>query len=802
MLADIKFALRQFAKSPGFVAVAVLTLGLGIGANTAIFSVVNAVLLEPLPFPHSDRLVQVCEMPDPGTHIPFASGGAFADWQDESTQLESIAAAHDVNENLTESGEPVRLKGDEVSADYLKVFGIRPLLGRDFLPSEDAAGGNHDVVIISYELWQSHLGAVPSIVGRRIGLYDQALTVIGVLPPRALFPLGALGEPPSFLTPSVIRASAHHMNRDYNYVVAVTGRLKPGASIAQASEELAVARKSVKGLYPVFKQPWSVGMEPLHELIFGDMRPYVLTLLAAVGAVLLIACANVANLLLARATVRQAEIAVRMALGASPGRIVRQLMTESLMLALLSGAAGLAIGAAAIHPLVVFSGIGDAVGGGIGLNLRVLAFTLLTACGTAFVFGLIPALSAVRANIADPMKEGARGSSAGSLRQARSLLLVAETAITFLLLVCAGLLLRSFVRAMNADPGFRPGGVVVFDLSVSNRKAPGRADKVRLNQRLIERLQQVAGVSEVGVASSVPMNGGNGLGDLISREDRPGTRNDYSAGFDSVSGDFFQTMGIPLVSGRFLTRQDDTETAPKVMIINEMLGKALFGKENPIGQRLHFKDAVWEIVGVVGDVRRYQLDFGATPQVYFALTYFPWRTCFVVHTRVPPQTVAGQLRRAVADVDPDLPIANLRTLDQAVDLTLKTRKIMLALLALFAGTALALACVGIYGVISYSVAQRTRELGIRIALGASARHVTALVLGQSAVLLGAGLAAGLAGSLVGGSLIASQLYAVSRADPWVLGAVSVILLAVSMLASWLPARRATRVNPVEALRAT
>ncbi len=519
MIADIRFALRQFARSPGFVAVAVLTLALGIGANTAIFSVVNAVLLEPLPFPHSERLVQVCEMPAPGAYLAFASGGAFADWKDESTQLESISAAHDVNENLTESGEPVRLKGSEVSADYLKVFGIRPFLGRDFLASEDAAGGDHDVVIVSYELWQTHLGGVASIVGRQIRLDDQALTVIGVLPPQALFPLAALGEPPSFLTPSVIRASAHHMNRDYNYVVGVTGRLKPGASIGQASEELAVAKKAVKGLYPVFKQSWSVGLEPLHELIFGNLRPYVLTLLAAVGAVLLVACANVANLLLARATVRQPEIAVRLALGASPRRIVRQLLTESLLLALIAGAAGLLIGVALVHPLVVFSGIGDAVGGGVALNVRILAFTLVTASGTGVVFGIFPALSAVRCNLADPMKESARGSSAGSLRRARSLLLVAETAVTFLVLVCAGLLLRSFARAMNADPGFRPSGVVVFDLSVSNRKAPETADKVRLNQRLIERLQQVPGVSEVGVASSVPMNGGNNLGDLISRQE-------------------------------------------------------------------------------------------------------------------------------------------------------------------------------------------------------------------------------------------------------------------------------------------
>jgi predicted permease len=801
MLADIKFALRQFAKSPGFFAVAVLTLALGIGANTAIFSVVNAVLLEPLPFPNSDRLVQVCEMPAPGAYIPFASGGAFADWQDESTQLELIAAAHGMDENLTLSGEPVRLAGDEVSADYLKVFGIKPLLGRDFLASEDAAGGNHDVAIISYELWQSHLGADPSIVGRQIRLDDRAVTVIGVLPPRALAAMSSLGDPPSFLMPSVIRPSAHHMNRDYNYVVNVTGRLKPGASVAQASEELAVARNAVKGLYPVFKQKWSVGMEPLHELIFGNMRPYVLTLLGAVGVVLLIACANVANLLLARATVRQPEIAVRMALGASPRRIVRQLLTESLLLAFLAGAAGLAIGAAAVRPLVVFSGLADTVAGSVGLNLRVLAFTLAAACGTGILFGLIPALGAVRPNLSDPMKQSGRGSSTGSLRKARSILLVAETALTFLLLVFAGLLLRSFVRAMNADPGFQPQGVLVFDISVSNIKAKESADKVRLNQRLMERLQQMPGVTQVGVASSVPMNGGNGLGDLVSREDRPETRNDFSAGFDSVSGDFFQAMGIPLMSGRYLTRQDDTEKAPKVLLVNETLAKTLFGKDNPIGQRLHFKEAVWEIVGVVGDVRRYQLDYGSIPEVYHVMTYFPWRTCFVVRTKVPPLTLAPDIRRAVAEVDPDLPIANLHTLDHAVDQTLQTRKVMLALLGLFAAAALVLACVGIYGVISYSVAQRTRELGIRIALGASKSQVSKLVLGQSAVLVGAGLAAGLLGSLAGGSLIANQLYEVSKADPWVLGSVSGILMAVAMLASWLPARRATRVNPAVALRA-
>jgi predicted permease len=796
LISDIKFAFRQLAKSPGFTAVAVVTLALGIGANTAIFSIVNALLLEPLPYPHSDRLVQVCEMPNPGSYIPFASGGAFVDWQDQSTQLESIGAAHNVDENLTGIGEPLRLSGLEVSADYLKVLGITPALGRDFLPVEDAANGNHDVVILSNELWRSHFGGDPALVGRQIRLDGASLTVIGVLPPHALFANDA-----SFLTPSVIRPSEHHMNRDYNYVVSVVGRLKPGATAAQAAEELTVSKRAVRSLYPVFKQKWTVGMLSLHEEIFGNTRPYVLTLLCAVGVVLLIACANVANLLLARATVRQSEIAVRMALGAGTWRIVRQLLTESLLLALAGGIAGLALGLASIHPLVTFVGISEIASGAIGINPRVLAFTLAASGATGIIFGSVPALSAARPDLNSQLKEGARGSTSGAHRRMQALLLVSETALTVLLLVCSGLLLRSFVTAMNADPGFNPANVLVFEISIPNSKAPATADKVRLGQRVMERLSSLPGVSRVGMASSVPMNGGNGLGDLISREDRPETRNDFSAGFDSVGGDFFQALEIPLLSGRLLTRQDDTEKAPKVMVINDVLAKTLFADRSPLGQLLHFKGDAWEVVGVVGSVRRYELDYQATASVYFGRTYFPWRTTLTLRTTAPPMQVASEVRRALADVDPDLPIANLHVLEQSVRDTLQTRKIMLVLLGIFAVTALALACVGIYGVISYSVAQRTREIGIRMALGAGSRQVVGLILRQGFTLVLTGLVIGIAASVGGGVLIASQLYNVSRVDPVVMAAVAAAIVTVALLASWLPARRATLVKPAVALRA-
>jgi predicted permease len=795
LLQDLKFALRQLAKAPGFTVVAVLILALGIGANTAIFSVVNAVLLEPLPYRDSDRIVQVCEMPNPGEYIPFASGGAFMDWQDQSTQLESIASAHNVDENLTGIGDPVRVGGLEVSADYLRVLRVAPSLGRDFLPQEDAPSGNHAVVIVSNELWQSHLQGDPAIIGKTIHLDGQSLMVIGVLPPHALFANDA-----GFLTPSCIRGARWKQSRDYDYVVSIIGRLKPGATAIQGAEELTVAKRATKALYPVFKQKWTVGMISLHEEIFGDLRPYVLTLLGAVGVVLLIACTNVANLLLARATRRQPEIALRVALGATTGRIVRQLLTESLLLALAGGVSGLLLGVLSIKPLVAFAGIGGTVGGTIGLNARILLFTLGASCAAGLLFGIVPALHAAKSNLNEQLKEGPRGSTSGSRRRVQSVLLISETALTVLLLVSTGLLLRSFVKAADAEPGFNRENILVFEYSVPNSKAPNVADRVRIGQRVLERIGQIAGVSRVGIASSVPMNGGNGLGDLVSREDRPETRNDYSAGFDAVAGDFFQTLEIPLLRGRLLTRADDRETAPKVMVVNELLATTLFGKEDPVGRLLHFKGSVWQIVGVVGNVRRYQLDYGSTPQVYFAQTNFPWRTCVVVRTLVPPTTLAKEVRLALREVDPDLPIANMTTLEESVANTLQGRRIMLVLLGIFALSALVLACIGIYGVIAYSVAQRRQEVGIRIALGAEAHQVIALVLGQSIKLVLIGLGIGLVASLGAGFLIADQLYGVSKTDPLVMATVSFALLVVALAASWLPARKATRVNPIEALR--
>jgi putative ABC transport system permease protein len=791
---DLRFALRQLAKSPGFVIVAVLTLALGIGANTAIFSVVNALLLQPLPYSEPDRLVQVAEIRN-GGGFAGSDGGVFSDWETQTTQLESIAAAHSIDKNLTGEGDPVRVSGTEVSADFLRVLRLNPILGRGFTREEDAPGGNRHVIILTHELWQSRYHGDPAIIDRTVQLDAENYTVIGVLPPHAL-----VNSTATFLTPATIRADAYKLVRNYNYVCNVIGRLKPGATAEQATAELVAAREGVLSQYPPFRKNWTVGVRSLHESIYGNTRPFALTLLAAVGAVLLIACANVANLLLAKASARQGEIAVRVALGATTGRIVRQLMSESLLLAGAGGLVGILVGAWAIDPLIRFTSLGNVPGLAVHIDVTVLLFTLAATACTGVLFGLFPAFTLARPNLSDCMKEGARGSTGGR-RRLQSLLIVSETALTVVLLVCAGLLLRSFFRALNSDAGFNRDNVLVFSLAQPASKAPTIEHRTRFIRDILRSLGQVPGVASAGEASTTPMNGLRGYGEFVSREDRPATRSDYNAGFDGVDGDFFQTFGIPLLRGRFFTEADNEDKAPKVMIVNDTLARRLFPNEDPLGRLLNFKNATWEIVGVVGSVRQYQLDVDPRGQIYMPSIRFPWSTMFAVRTHVPPLTLADDMRRAVQAVDPQQPIANLATLTDMVERSLQGRRTMLTLLLIFAGTALLLACVGIYGVMAYSVAQRTREMGIRLALGAGTRRVVSLVVRDGLKLVLLGVAVGALASYGAGKLLAAQLYATSGSDPIVFTLVAGLLLCVALLACWLPARRATRVDPMTALRA-
>jgi len=793
MLSDLRYAFRQLLKSPGFTAVAVLTLALGIGANTAIFSLVNALLLQPLPYSKPDQLVQVGETNTGG--FAGADGGVFLDWEAQTTRLESIAALHPIQKNLTTGGEPTRINGAEVTAKYLHVLRVNPLLGRNFTAEEDAPGGDQHVVILTHEFWQSRFQGDSAIIGKALQIDTENYTVVGVLPPAALIASNAC-----FLAPAAIRAAAYKQVRNYNYVCNVIGRLKPGVTAELAAAELVAARPSVISQYPSFRQNWSVGVRSLHDAYYGGSQTYAFTLLAAVGAVLLIACANVANLLLAKASSRQGEITVRVALGASTGRIIRQLMTESMLLAFVGGLVGVFVAAQAIDPLIQFTGLNNTPGLSVKIDTTVLLFTLGATAITGMLFGLFPALAVSRPDLTIGLKEGARGSTSGSRRKLQSILIVSETALTVVLLVCAGLLTRSFFRALDADPGFNRDKVLLFSLTQPSSKAPTIEHRTRFIRDILSSISQVPGVASVGEASSTPMNGRIGYGEFVSREDQPATRNDLNASFDGVDGDFFKTFGIPLLQGRMFTEADNNEKGQKVMIVNEVLARRLFPNEDPIGRLLHFKDATWEIVGVVGSVRQYQLDVDPQSQVYLPSVHFPWSTIFAVRTHVPPLTLAGDMRRAVQRVDPQQPLANLETLSDSVDRSLQPRRIILTLLTIFASTALLLACIGIYGVMAYSVSQRTREMGIRLALGAKIPQVVTLVLRDGLKLVLIGLGVGAAASVGVGSLISNQLYGISKYDPVVFVGVSLTLVAVALLACFVPARRATKVNPTEALR--
>jgi putative ABC transport system permease protein len=526
-------------------------------------------------------------------------------------------------------------------------------------------------------------------------------------------------------------------------------------------------------------------------------------LLTSVGVVLLIACANVANLLLARATSRQGEIALRISLGASRGRVIRQLLTESLVLAAIGGIVGIWLGTLAIKPLVIFADVDSLQRLEIGLDGNVLAFSIAATFVTGLIFGIFPALSATRRDLMGHLKEGARGATVGKRKKLQSALIVSETALTVVLLVVAGLLLRSFINVANADPGFNRKGALTFTVTQLGNTAQTIEKRMQFTDAILRELSKIPGVSGVGMSSSLPMNGENmSFGDMLYRVDRPETVNNFGAGFDGISPDYFATMGIPLLRGRNITEADNRADAPKVMVVSDALVEQMYDEgEDPIGSQLFFKGEAWEIVGIVGGIRRFRMEASPPAQVYFAQVHFPWYTNYVVRTSLPPLSLAAQVRRAVQNVNPDQPIANLSTLEIAARKTMSGRTTMLTLLGLFAIVALQLACIGIYGVMAYAVNQRTREMGIRMALGAATKDVINLVLKDGLKLIFVGLGIGVIGAGFATQILTSQLYGVPRLDPAVFAGVATTLITVGALACFLPARRATKVDPVVALRA-
>ncbi|MGA8144332.1 MAG: ABC transporter permease [Candidatus Acidiferrales bacterium] len=809
LLQDIRFGVRMLTKNLGFTIIAVLTLALGIGANTAIFSVVNAELLRPLPFHDPGRLVRVgVTNSRTGWRFGTADYPDFDDWRSQNKVFEKIAAYHDSNFTLTGVASPAHLEGEVASADLFALLGATPELGRTFLPNEDEA--NHNVVILNHQLWKQQFGGDREIVGRTITLNNRGYTVVGVMPAEFEFPIQR--KPVSVWTTfSVDQVSDDNTPPETKqrgaHFFSVIARLKPGVSITQAQAAMDVITAGLAKEYPDTNKYSGVQLESEKEKITGAIRPALIMLMAAVGLVLLIACVNVANLLLARATTRGREIAIRAALGAGRTRVVRQLLTESLLLAGLAGVFGVMIAAWGSAFLVRLSPQDLPRAAEIHTDSWVLAFTVGISLLTGLVFGLAPAIQVTRSNLVDALKEGSLSTTAGSHRHhLRSWLVIVEMALALVLLVSAGLLVRSLVRLQNVNPGFDPHNVLAADLDLPDRKYTN-ARQDQFARELMPKLAALPGVQSVAGVFPLPMTGSE-MRTSVEIEGRPVAKSDevHSTIF-SITPDYFRTMKIALLQGRDFTTQDGPDSNP-VVIVNESLARQFFPGENPIGKHIRPGISVdekpsrmREIVGVVADVKFKDLTSEWLPTSYLPQAQIPIGSITIVaRASGDPSSLALPLAEAVHSIDPDLPAYNVKTVEDYLDGTIAIPRFNTLLLGIFAGLALVLTAIGLYGVISYSVAQRTHEIGIRMALGAQPRDMLRLVVGQGSRLALYGIGLGLITALVFTHFLSSLLFGVTATDPISFATVVVVLFAVVVLACYVPARRAMRVDPMVALR--
>ncbi|QYM80668.1 ABC transporter permease [Horticoccus luteus] len=796
MLSDLRYALRALAKSPGFAAVAILTLALGIGACTAIFSVVNSVLLRPLAYDESDQLVIVRETALPQFPEFSVAPGNYYAWLAQAQSFENLAAFRSAPYNLTGRGEPQRLAAKRVTANYLATLRVHLALGRDFTAEEDAPGAKADVALLTWGLWQRLFGGRPDALGATLQLDGTPFTIIGILPQD--FQADSKTE---LLTPAALPTDEREQHG--GHYLSVVGRLKPGTTVDQARADLTLIAHRLEQQFPDTNKNWGVKLAPMLDYAVADIRPVLFALLGAVGFLLLIACANVANLLLTRATARAKEISIRAALGAGRGRIVRQLLVESIVLAALGAALGLLIAQWGMSALLAFAPDSLPRVHEIALDGRALGFTCALALLTGLGFGLVPALQASRVNLTETLKDAGRGSSEGRHRQRlRSSLVVAEVAIALVLLVGAGLLIRSFARLQNVDPGFQPHNGWTINLSLPPKKYATPAQQAAFAQQAVDALAAIPGVQSVGASHVVPFTGSDYILSYTIAG-RPVDPNS-SANYYATTPGYFKAMGIPLLRGRFFNAHDDA-TAPHVAIINESFAKKIFAGEDPLGKRLNITNGpeTWrEIVGIVGDVKHYGLDRASPLQTYepFAQQPLPFLT-FVVRTSGPIPGLPAAIRNAIYSVDKEQPVARIRALDQLLAESVARRRFTMFLFAVFSAVALLLAMIGIYGVMAYTVTQRTGEIGIRMALGAQPGDVLRLVLAQGGRLVALGLAAGLVGSLLLTHFLASMLFGVSAHDPLTFAVIATTIAAIAALACWIPARRATRVDPLIALRA-
>jgi putative ABC transport system permease protein len=806
LLQDLRYGFRALLKSPGFTAVALMALALGIGASSAVFSVVNAVLLRSLPYKDPAALVVVSEK-TVKQELPVSYLN-YVDWREQNKVFEQVAAYRNDNLNLSGTSEPERLESLSVSNNFLSALGLHTLAGRDFLPEEDRAGAS-PVVILNHGFWQRRFGADPGVVGRQITLSQQSYTVVGVLP--ADFEFGPTRA--DILTPLGLSAG-RFQTRGKDPGVSVIARLKPGVSFGQARAEMETIMSRLGQQYPDVLAGHQLGMQTLYENTVGDIKPTLLMLFGAVGFVLLIACANVANLLLARSAAREKEVAIRRALGAGRNRLIRQFLTESVLLSVVGGLLGLLLAYCGIRLLVAFSPEGLPRVNEIGIDAWVFVFTLAVSVVTGIIFGLAPALRATNPNLTESLKEGDRGST-GSRQRVRGALVVTEVALALVLLIGAALMIRSFWRLQDVNPGFDAKNLLTMQMSVT--AAPGEGQSVAaFFDQAQEKIKGLPGVRSVAVSNGLPFGGANQMPLTVEGRPQPAQGQTQLALMYVASPDYLRTMGIRLVKGRSFSERD-TKTQPPVILIDEVLARQYFSGEDPLGQRLRLavpgteKLPGLEIVGVVENVKDKALGGTAppSPQFYYNFNQVPEpllpsmikRINLVVRTTSEPTSIAPAVRAQVSALRQDQPVYNVKTMEQIVSESVAAQRFSMLLLSIFALVALVLAAIGIYGLMAYSVSQRTHELGIRRALGARASDILGLVVGQGMILAVVGIVIGLAAAFALTRVLSSLLFQVSATDPYSFIVIPLLLGVVALLANFLPARRATKVDPMIALRA-
>ena len=799
---DLRYAIRRILKSPGFTLVSVITLALGIGANSAIFSVVNGVLLKPLPFKDPDRLVGIYHVSE-GRRSTM-SGPNFTDVRRLSETLSDAAAISRYRTILTGQGEPVRLNAADVSAGFFDLLGIRPQLGRGFRAEENLPG-SAKVVVIADSLWRQNFGRDPQIVGKTITLDGVPREVVGVMPEGFAYPTDRVLWTPIEHTPGFVSEQRGA------WYLTVIGRTKDGVPVERVRAEVLTLGKQLARQYPDANEGVNIEAVPLHEATVGNIRKAVLVLLGAVGFVLLIACANVANLLLARAAARETEMAVRTALGAGRFRLIRQLLTESVILSLVGAGLGLLLAVWSVELLIDLQPQGIPRLNDVRVDSTVITFTLALAVLTGLIFGLVPAFQSTRSRLASTLKEGGRGAltTHGGTRM-RGALVIAEMALAVMLLTGAGLLIRSFVRLASVDPGFHVEQALTFELSLPESRYEQEARQIAFFEQLLPRLRSVPGVQDVGAVLSLPLSGSSLVltFEVAGRPPVPPAQQP-AIQVRVATAEYFRTIGIPLERGRMFNDLDREGTQP-VVLLTQAAVRQYFPNEDPIGKRITLgwgrgpgtPRAGGEVIGVIGDVKNAGLDEADPPQLYLPYRQWPVQSMSVVlKTSIPPASVTDAARREVYAVDDSIPISNLRTLEQIVSRSISQPRFYMTLLAIFASVALLLAAIGIFGVLSYAVSQRTREIGIRMALGARERTVVGLIVRHAMILACAGVVLGVFAAYFLSSTLSTLLYSTTPRDPLTFASVAGLLLLVALFASYIPARRATRVDPIVALRA-